>query len=351
MLLKNAVNTINLEITSMCNLHCPFCYNLSHRNGTDVPLELIIPAIEYFKQSCTEIILSGGEPMLYKDLKNLLNHLYLMGIPSIRMISNATMVNNDILSLLSQYNVKLQISFNYDRTIQWHNNAPLFRRQIKNIERLINANVKEITLRSMIYNTNKNATNDILHVAMQHNIKQVYFTRVQPIGLALHNHALKLTGLEQYTLYKMLKKKKIKYANRLDINVFEFHAGLCNVLIEPIKKMQISLAFDGSVYPCWSLCGQHFSLGNYFLEDFDVILTSNRLSTVQNSIYCAYEPCKKCAIRKRCIPPCPISAEHRCNDFDLLCGIRKMLDFSKTHVVLNKVIKKTINTTATQTAT
>jgi pyruvate formate lyase activating enzyme len=58
--------------TISCNFSCPFCYNkdLVEGNITEIPEEDILSFLEKRKKLIDGLVISGGEPLLQKDLKN-----------------------------------------------------------------------------------------------------------------------------------------------------------------------------------------------------------------------------------------------------------------------------------------
>lgn len=61
---------LTLEITAKCNLECPWCSSSSSPKGRDVPYEEIIHHMD--TDGSDTIRLSGGEPVLHKDFKRIL---------------------------------------------------------------------------------------------------------------------------------------------------------------------------------------------------------------------------------------------------------------------------------------
>ena len=57
-----------LEITSLCNAHCPYCYNNSGCGGAHMESEILKDLCEQVVDlKATNVILSGGEPTLHPD--------------------------------------------------------------------------------------------------------------------------------------------------------------------------------------------------------------------------------------------------------------------------------------------
>ena len=64
---------IYIEITSVCNLRCTYCYNDSKINGNELPFEKIKEIMKYYNSlGINNITVSGGEPFLYLILFKIL---------------------------------------------------------------------------------------------------------------------------------------------------------------------------------------------------------------------------------------------------------------------------------------
>lgn len=68
---------LSISITSRCNLKCAYCYSLEdNRTAKDVPAEEVIKTIDEFYSLGTRVVmLQGGEPLLHKDLDDIVNHV------------------------------------------------------------------------------------------------------------------------------------------------------------------------------------------------------------------------------------------------------------------------------------
>lgn len=61
---------VSIQITNKCNLNCPFCFR---RNVSEEPFSKIKKIIDNLRDYDTDtIVISGGEPLLRKDLKDIL---------------------------------------------------------------------------------------------------------------------------------------------------------------------------------------------------------------------------------------------------------------------------------------
>lgn len=96
------------EISPLCNMDCKMCYirmtkeELDKRGRLRTIDEWIQIAEQLKEMGTLYILITGGEPFLYKDFKELYIKLYNMGFV-ISINSNATLINDEIVEWLSQY--------------------------------------------------------------------------------------------------------------------------------------------------------------------------------------------------------------------------------------------------------
>ena len=75
--------SIRLEITSHCNLKCDYCHNSEYSNRKDdMTTEEILLLISNIKKkyNINKILLTGGEPLIQKDICKIIKHITNLGI-------------------------------------------------------------------------------------------------------------------------------------------------------------------------------------------------------------------------------------------------------------------------------
>src|SRR5437899_10033234 len=71
-----------LELETRCNLRCQFCYNYWRGEPFEEPMQIpvpaLLPALDVLLDGvdCSSITISGGEPLLRKDLFAILDHVH-----------------------------------------------------------------------------------------------------------------------------------------------------------------------------------------------------------------------------------------------------------------------------------
>jgi len=85
--------------TSTCNLRCHFCdtpYTSWWNEGKKRSVEKIVNKVMDSWPNCQHIVISGGEPMLQKDLPDLVDHLRALG-RIITIETNGTIFRDDVI--------------------------------------------------------------------------------------------------------------------------------------------------------------------------------------------------------------------------------------------------------------
>lgn len=96
-----------LEITPICNLHCDMCYvrqeqSTVKQKGGILPLAFWKEVASQLKKAgCFFILLSGGEPLLHPEFKDLYSYLSKEGF-SIRINTNGTLITDEIANLFAK---------------------------------------------------------------------------------------------------------------------------------------------------------------------------------------------------------------------------------------------------------
>lgn len=94
--------SIRLEITSHCNLKCDYCHNSEYSNREDdMNTENIIRLITSIKEkyAINKILLTGGEPLVQRDLCRIIKHITSLGIKA-DLVTNGTMLTEEKIEQL-----------------------------------------------------------------------------------------------------------------------------------------------------------------------------------------------------------------------------------------------------------
>ncbi len=111
--------TLRVSLTNACNLFCNYCTDQPATEKTVIPESNVLSTNEYIKiikslhlkLNLETVRLTGGEPLLYKDINNLIEGIREIGIKKIKLTTNAVILKEKAVSLknagISSINVSL----------------------------------------------------------------------------------------------------------------------------------------------------------------------------------------------------------------------------------------------------
>jgi radical SAM protein with 4Fe4S-binding SPASM domain len=112
---KPATRSAYLHVTQRCNLSCVGCYSLDDYRNTlpDPTYEQLTRAISGLaKVGVTSLVISGGEPFLREDLPELLAYAKsVVGIETINVATNGTRISAESLRRLAPFVSRISVSF------------------------------------------------------------------------------------------------------------------------------------------------------------------------------------------------------------------------------------------------
>jgi MoaA/NifB/PqqE/SkfB family radical SAM enzyme len=100
---KGMLYNVTFELTRKCNFSCIHCYNSFDKEKADLSLEKLKTIVDKIvEKECLYIVLTGGEPLLYKHFKEFWIYAYSKGL-LITLFTNASLIDDSIISLFKKY--------------------------------------------------------------------------------------------------------------------------------------------------------------------------------------------------------------------------------------------------------
>jgi cyclic pyranopterin phosphate synthase len=111
--------TLRVSLTNVCNLFCNYCTDQPATEKAVIHESNLLSTNEYIKiikglhlkLNLETVRLTGGEPLLYKDISNLIEEIREIGIKKVKLTTNAVFLKEKAVSLknagLSSINVSL----------------------------------------------------------------------------------------------------------------------------------------------------------------------------------------------------------------------------------------------------
>lgn len=232
---------IQINITNVCNLSCPFCSCSNRKKDDEISYEDLINIMKKAKDcGCMAVtITGGGEPLLHKRFSDIINGISELGI-EIGIVTNGTMlhtVSEDTFDKITW----IRISSGDHRTFTEEYKTMLESavRKGNNVDWAFSHVISKIP--------NYDTIRRIVNFAKKYN-----FTHVRLVSDILDNECCEMNEVKN-TLRKMGidgdTEKIIIYQGRKI-----FMKGTKRCLISLLKP---TIAVDGYIYPC---CGTQYAL-------------------------------------------------------------------------------------------
>lgn len=135
------MGNIGVYVTQRCNLKCKYCF--AEKEYGDVNCNDVIKFINQYSKDyiINQIQITGGEPLLYGDLKKLIikSKEY---TENITIMTNGILLNDEWLNFFEENNISLNISLD-SISSNYHNKLRgNFEDTIRILKRLSNYNIK-----------------------------------------------------------------------------------------------------------------------------------------------------------------------------------------------------------------
>lgn len=285
---SNYPNELWLHLTDLCNMFCPFCYSSSKSAGVQkLDLGKVINFVEkipYEKRK--RIVISGGEPFLYKELPELVKELNALCFQT-TIISNGT-VGNDIYAEVLKHINTLQISIDgtKEEIYEFTRGKGNFNKAVKSLNYAHELGMKNIVIS---FTTNKKNISDIENLpefCLKNHVNHIHITKIIPSGRATEiMDKIVPTSDEYRDAVRRLSLSLIKtnkYIQTLQ-DTEEFLLSddkktkqiSLSISTDPVKKLvqqtkittcslangTVSVGYDGNVYSCGCLHQPYTKIG------------------------------------------------------------------------------------------
>ncbi len=207
-----------LNLSQKCPLRCVYCYSSSTIEGGELKeddIEILVRNIS--ELSPRLVILSGGEPLLYKHIEELLTQLGRYGI---RMVvsSNGMFLNENIISIVKKYNIdyvgiSLDIPSREDSKIR---QGSSFNRIVDAIKLLRNSDI-DTGIRMTLTWANIYTIEEMLRFCKRHNVGRLCIYHLVPSGRGLDIYKILKPDPEIETLALIHLIKILKHYKNIDV--------------------------------------------------------------------------------------------------------------------------------------
>lgn len=314
---KYRLSSMLVELTMQCNERCIHCYipNSVKSKATTMPFDIFSKLVDEFVDLGGEnVTLSGGEPLMHKDIIQILDYCQKKGL-TINLFSNLLLLTEHHLDILSQNKVGVIQTSVYSLNPTIHNSITLrkgsLEKTLESIDRLLDANIN-VQISCPVFQKNRDSIIDIIDYAQRKGISLRMNAALLPQSDgndSFANSNALTTDEWRCLLYKMAEYAP-KYVRS---NIVE-HNKLCAELYLTPKEFLSSRICDagisscsvspsGDVFPCteWhsyllgNICESSLSDIWYKSPSVRLIRQINQQKNFRQCLGCdALDYCKRC---------------------------------------------------------
>ncbi len=254
-----------VEITDKCNFKCKHCF--ANKNDFELKVE---SWKKIFNNICKEkiqsITITGGEPLLYQGLFDLLKQVRIRKT-LLCLDSNVSLITEQNIKLIERYFKKIRVS-HYGMNRSWHANTQTNgsneEKFLKTLKLLCDSKLK-VQVKIPLFNNNVKNLFRILDRLKEFNVDEIVLIPIIPVG--------KAKMLKDLVSAKEAKKLIKQYGDKeRNIKVFRWAKGKHflvrsngNVVLHPpIKKEEFILGnlLDRTISELWERVPEQYKIVN-----------------------------------------------------------------------------------------
>ncbi len=345
---------VHLDITNNCNLRCRHCFwgeNL--KKEENIPYEKWEKAIDDMHNSgVARIVLSGGEALTYKELYEIVKHIYDCNIMLASIFTNGTIYNEQfkkILDFIVEKNMRMVFYVSLDGfTAQQHDfirgkgnfdKTIYFLKELKKYKDANNAEFK-IIVNSLIHKQNYKDLISWYYFIDDLGLYGWRFTtgrvsgflkcNVDKIKVSVHDCEEEFLKLINFLIDKYKKGENIMYVNIENLfstkalkdkvmYIFDENLNICDY-----KYNACSVDPHGNVQFCTGW--QNIKYGNVFKENIENIWLSPELQKLKNMKIKEIKDCQDCRYLKYCGGGCRLECKNIYAKDETICANFKIFE-------------------------
>jgi radical SAM protein with 4Fe4S-binding SPASM domain len=306
------LSSIYLHLTNKCNLSCSYCY----RNSSPrIEIKRFGDEFNRFLDQCVPILsdnpvltFSGGEPMIHPDFMSVAQHAVELGFSN-NLLTNGMFITEENVAAVAKLFSYIKISLDganeaTHSATRGPGNFDVVMRGIRLLASMPGDHGIEVQMTL----TAENAAQGAALKAQLPDRVGTRFTPLMPMG----------RGLQEGNYLDSDDFIAVSRANARDA---EIEAGS----LQPGQRTfgcyageaHISIADNGSVYPCHLFHRSEFRMGNIFVDPIEDIFFGEKMSQFGESMDVENNNlrCSSCDFRYMCGGGCKANALHKFGDY------------------------------------
>lgn len=209
---ENNSRRVFIEITDLCNMYCKHCMNNSGKNTwPGLPKEKMKNLFtEISEQNVVYLYISGGEPLLYDGIDEVLEHAYNLGM-KVTLATNGMGIKEH-LSAIEKYIDVISISLDGIGNIhdEFRGVEGAFI-QLQESLQILQEKKINVKISSIIWKKNMEQLEDMVFFAKKYGVRKVNFNILVPVGRAKNNVDIIIHQKKYQELYQKIDYLRKKY--------------------------------------------------------------------------------------------------------------------------------------------
>lgn len=224
---SHSLSYLFLEITRKCNLNCLHCGS-DCKNETGIPeltTDSWLKIIDFVHENISDkitFIITGGEPLLHKDLLQIGDYINKIGMKW-AMVTNGLLLNKEMMKKLENAGISA-LTLSLDGLEESHNklrNSQLaFKKVDLALDALGNSKIQFKDVVTCVYPENINQLFEIGTLLVKKGISSWRLFRIFPSGRAENNNDILLSFEQTEKMVEWIKENKKPFARKgLNLNL------------------------------------------------------------------------------------------------------------------------------------
>ncbi|MDJ0626796.1 MAG: radical SAM protein [Rhodobacter sp.] len=301
-----SVEHMYLELLARCNLRCLHCFMGGAPERTEAfELDQALALIDtHAGQGGRYVTLSGGEPLIYRDIGTVIDHVAERGLYG-TLITNGVRLTEDDLDRLDHAGFNLAVSLDgidpeVNNRIRGKGAENAKASLLRGLERL---GPDRIVLSFTPVKANMGELDALFAFIEEHGIRRLNLSIYEAVGRAEeHTDLLSLDAEDRLRLVHAVYGNAVKLAGRVEIDLNDtrsvlnrFNRDAGSEDLHPLWR-GVRVTSSGDVYPASFGAVEKFHLGNVFERPFEDILNSPVLTDLYETLTGRVQKTPKCSV-------------------------------------------------------
>lgn len=319
---------VNIYPTDRCNLNCTMCFEKLRNPRPELTIDQWSHIIDHIARFRPRIHLSGGEPLLFKEIDALITHIKSHGL-FLALTTNGTLLEQYAQVIINQHVNAVTVSIDgprdvHDRIRGVPGTFDMIIKGLKSLKRcVVRSGFPRLRINSMLNTSEPSAMQEVIRTAIDYNAESIQF--IHPMftsaqDLTAHHHYLKNTlhrdlnywqgaeGITQdgidinhtYSVCQDLQREKtirteifpnfsliqMKHYYTMDRNFYESFTGQCHAMWSTATILP-----SGEVESC-----PDYITGNCHAAPLDQVWNNDAMRMLRKRIYVRnfFTVCRAC---------------------------------------------------------